>query len=159
MHNETPNADHHWLQKLVGEWTYESECSMGPDQSPMKMTGKDSVRAIGPFWVQCEGTATMPDGTPGTTQMTLGFDPNKKRYVGSFIGSMMTFFWLYDGGREGDVLTLDAEGPNMAVPGTMAKYQDIIEFKSDDHRVLYAQTLGEDGKWVRFMTAHYRRTK
>ena len=41
----------------------------------------------------------------------------------------------------------------------MAKYQDVIEFKSDDHRVLTSRTLGDDGQWREFMTAHYRRKK
>ena len=40
----------------------------------------------------------------------------------------------------------------------MAKYQDIIEIVSDDHRTLSSQIL-TDGKWHRFMTAHYRRRK
>ena len=39
----------------------------------------------------------------------------------------------------------------------MAKYQDVITFLSDDHRTLTARTLGEDGEWRPFMTAHYRR--
>jgi hypothetical protein len=55
------------------------------------------------------------------------------------------------------VLTLDSEGPSMKGDGTLAKYQDAIEVKSDDHRVLTSRVLGEDGKWTLFMTAHYRR--
>ena len=103
----------------------------------------------------------MPGCGAATTIMTLGYDPLKNCYVGTFIGSMMTFLWIYDGGLDaaGTVLTLDAEGPNFTVPGTMAKYQDMIEFKSDDHRVVSSQALGDDGKWHPFMTANYRRTK
>jgi Protein of unknown function (DUF1579) len=57
------------------------------------------------------------------------------------------------------VLTLDAEGPSFADPNKTAKYQDIIEVVSDDHHVLSSQVLGDDGRWNRFMTAHYRRVK
>ena len=30
-----PTKEHQWLQQLVGEWTAEMECVMGPDQPPM----------------------------------------------------------------------------------------------------------------------------
>ena len=51
-----PSAEHYWLQKLVGEWTSESECVMGPDQPPMKATGKETVRSVGGLWTIGEGT-------------------------------------------------------------------------------------------------------
>jgi hypothetical protein len=57
------------------------------------------------------------------------------------------------------VLTLNAEGPDFTVPDKTAKYKDVIEFKSDDHRVLSSHVLGEDGTWHEFMTANYRRNK
>ncbi len=161
MMNAEPQKEHEWLQRLVGEWTYESECSMGPDQPPGKFTGTESVRSIGGLWMMGEGRGEMPGGGAATTVMTLGYDPVKKRYVGTFLGSMMTHLWVYDGGLDaaGKVLTLDTEGPDCAAEGKMAKYKDVIEFKSDDHRVLTSHMLGDDGKWHGFMTAHYRRTK
>jgi hypothetical protein len=161
MEKVEPQKEHQWLQKLVGEWTYETECSMGPDQPPGQFTGKESVRSIGGVWVQCEGRGEMPGGGAATTLMTLGYDPAKKRYVGTFIGSMMTHLWVYEGELDSTVkvLTLDTEGPSFTEAGKMAKYKDVIEFKSDDHRVLSSQALGDDGKWHRFMEANYRRRK
>jgi hypothetical protein len=103
----------------------------------------------------------MPDGGPATTIMTLGYDPQTKRFVGTFIGSMMAHLWVYEGTMDasGTVLTLEAEGPDMADPGRHTKYRDIVEFRNNDHRLLSSQILGEDGQWHGFMTAHYRRTK
>src|SRR4051794_10167339 len=100
---------------------------MGPDQPPSKFTGTDRVRTLGGLWVVCEGQGAMPGGGMATMIMTLGHDPAKKRFVGTFIGSMMTHLWLYDGGLDqaGKVLTLDAEGPNFTEPGKTAKYQDM----------------------------------
>lgn len=160
MHVE-PQKEHEWLHKFVGEWTSEAERVMGPDQPPAKFTGTESVRSLGGVWVMCEGQGEMPGGGAATTILTLGYDPVRKRYVGTFLGSMMTHLWLYDGSLDpaGKVLTLDTEGPNCAVEGTMAKYKDVIEFQSDDHRVLTSHMRGEDGTWHGFMTAHYRRTR
>ena len=158
--DQTPSmmAEHRWLHRLIGEWSVEGEASMGPGQPPMRMAGVERVRSIGGFWTMGEGESRMPDGSPATTIMTLGFDPRRNRFVGTFVGSMMTHLWLYDGALEegGGVLTLDAEGPAF-MGGGMAKYQDVIELVSDDHRILRSRTPGPDGGWIEFMTAHYRR--
>ncbi len=154
-----PQKEHQWLQRFIGEWTFEGETPMEPGQPPSKFTGTESVRSIGDLWFLAEGQGEMPGGGAATTLLTLGYDPQKQRYVGTWIGSMMTHLWVYDGALDGAgrVLTLDAEGPHMAAEGKLAKYQDVIEFKSDDHRVLTSRMLGEDGEWHQFMTANYRR--
>ena len=159
--NTEPQNEHKWLQKLVGEWTYESECSMGSDKPPEKFKGSESVRSLGDLWVLCEGRVEMPGGGMATTLMTLGYDPQKQRYVGTWVGSMMTHLWVYDGylDPEEKVLMLNAEGPSWAEEGKLAKYKDVIEIQSEDHRVLRSHMLGDDGQWHQFMTAHYRRNK
>lgn len=153
--------EHAWLQKLVGEWTGEGEANMGPDQPAEKWTIEESVRAIGEVWVQGESRGTMPDGSPSIMLITLGFDPDRNRFTGTFVGSMMTHLWIYEGELDagGRILTLNAEGPSMAGEGKFAKYQDIVEIKSDDHRILSSQMQMPDGSWNKFMTAHYRRKK
>jgi hypothetical protein len=159
--NPEPQAEHKWLERLVGEWTSEGECSMGPDQPPQKFRGTESVRSIGGLWTMGEGGGGMPDGKPSTTIMTLGYDPVQKRFIGTFIGSMMTHMWIYNGTLDagGKVLTLDTEGPDFSGGPGMVKYQDIIEFVDDDHRILKSQLKDKDGKWSHFMTAHYYRKK
>jgi len=161
MMNAEPQREHQWLQRLVGEWTFEGECTMGPDQPAVKSTGSERVRSLGGLWVLCEGQGEMPGGGACTTMMTVGYDPQKKRCVGTWIGSMMTHLWVYDGELDaaGKVLTLNAEGPDMCTEGKIGKYKDVIEFKSDDQRVLTSHMLGDDGKWHQFMTANYRRKK
>ncbi len=154
-----PQDEHKWLQRLVGNWTFESECSMGPDQPPLKSSGTDSTRSLGGLWMLSDWHGAMPDGGSSDSLMSLGYDPAKKKYVGTFIASMMTHLWHYEGTREGDVLTLNTSGPSFAGDGTMSDYQDIIEIKSDDHRTLHSQFKGTDGNWVRFMTVNYHRAK
>ena len=155
-----PQKEHAWLQQLVGEWTYEHEARMGPDQPPMKATGTESVRSVGGLWTIGESQGAMPDGEPATMIITLGFDPQKGRFVGTFIGSMMTNLWVYDGGLNAAerVLTLEADGPSFTDPTATAKYRDSIEIVSQDHHILRSAVLGDNGEWHEFMTAHYRRT-
>ncbi|HZG40513.1 MAG TPA: DUF1579 domain-containing protein [Nodosilinea sp.] len=157
MHTE-PQAEHQWLDKLVGKWVSECECSMGPDQPPSNTRGTEVVRSLGGLWVVAEGEGEMPDGETGTTLMTLGYDPQTKRYTGTFVGSMMTHMWIYSGSlnEAKTTLTLETEGPNFS-QNAMAPYKDIIEFVTDDHRIMTSQILTDDGQWHQFMTAHYRR--
>jgi hypothetical protein len=159
MQAPEPQDAHRWLQKLIGEWRWEMEAPAGPDQPAAKHEGTESVRPLGELWTIGEGSSQMPDGSPATTVMTLGYDPAKQRFVGTFVGSMMTHLWIYDGALDeaGKVLTLDAEGPDFAGEGKMAKYQDVIEWVSDDHRVLRSRMLQANGEWQEFMLAHYRR--
>ena len=149
--------EHLWLSKLVGDWGFEAECLMGPDQPPVKTTGTCTGRSLGGLWTLIEGEGDCPDGTTARSIITLGYDPQKKRFVGTFIASMMTHLWPYEGTLQGNVLTLDSEGPSFSGNGTMAKYQDIVELVDGDHWILKSRMPGEDDKWVEFMTAHYRR--
>jgi hypothetical protein len=153
-----PQIQHQWLDKFIGTWTSETEYIMEPDLPPSKMTGTEVVRSIGGVWIVAEGAGDMSDGDARITMMTLGFDPQLDRFVGTFVGSMMMHLWLYNGSLDatGKVLNLDTEGPNFTQNG-MAKYKDSIEFIDDNHRVMTSQILGDDGNWLLFMTAHYQR--
>ena len=61
--NPGPQAEHGWLQKLVGEWAYESD--LGPEHQGAKATGTERGRSIGDFWVQLEATGQMPGPPSG----------------------------------------------------------------------------------------------
>lgn len=158
--NAQPTKQHEWLCKLLGEWTL-VETSTDLAKPPQHGKWTERVRSLGGLWVVAEGQGEMPGGGgAATTIMTLGYDPQKQRYVGTWVGSMMTYLWVYDGSLDaaGTTLTLDCEGPSMTGDGRMTRYKDVIEFKSDDHRVLRASSLGEDGTWTTFMTSRFRRT-
>ena len=149
-------------QTIIGEWRFEGEAVMSPDQPPCKTTGTERVRALGDLWVVGEGCGKMSDGG-GMADMliTLGYDTQQKAFVGSWAGSMMTNMWVYRGALEtsGKVLTLDTQRPGMAADGKQARYRDVITIKSPDERELSSQVLQPDGTWKRFMTATYRRVK
>jgi hypothetical protein len=121
-----PQREHQWLQKLVGEWSYEAEALMEPGKPSEKCRGTESVRSLGGLWILAEGQGEMPCGGNATMVMTLGYDPLKKHYVGTWVGSMMTHLWIYDGALDADgrALTLDSEGPDMSAEGRMARYRE-----------------------------------
>lgn len=154
-----PQLQHEWLSRLVGRWTSEAKCSAGSDQPPETFRGTEVVRSLGGLWILCEGEGDMPGGGKALSVITLGFDPAQSRFVGTFIASVMTHLWVYNGSLDatGKVLTLDAEGPDWSNDNKLAKYHDIITIVDDDHRMLTSEKLNDDGTWTQFMESHYHR--
>ena len=148
-----PQQEHRWLEQLLGEWTVTAD--MAPDGDPWV----ERVRSLDGLWVVAEASGEMPGGGAATTIMTLGYDPRRQCYVGSWVGSMMTHMWVYEGHLDdsGKVLTLDCEGEDYEQPGRTARYQDIITLKGTDHRLLTARMQAADGSWKQVMQAEYRR--
>ena len=155
-----PDANHVWLQHLVGEWSVSTEMSAGPDTQPMKVESAESVRSVGGLWVVAEGKFEFL-GTPMTTLMTLGYDARKQAFVGTWIDTMQAHMWIYNGSLDAakKVLTLEAEGPAFDDPTKNAKYRDAIEIVGPDHKVLTSSMLMPDGKWNTFLHADYKRKK
>ena len=155
-----PQEEHKWLEKFVGEWESESKGSMGEGQPPMECKGSMSSRMLGGFWVVSDMKADMM-GTTMQGVQTIGYDAEKKLYVGTWVDSMFGHMWHYEGqvDEKGTTLTLEAEGPNFMEAGKTTKFRDIYEFKSDDHIVATSKMQTSDGQWVTFMVGQVHRKK
>ena len=159
MMNPEPRDEHRWLSRLVGEWAFESAPCGGAEQPETKVAGTESVQPLGELWVHGRSSSAMPGGGAAQMMITLGFDPDTKRFVGTWVGSMMTKMWVYEGELDaaGKVLTLGSTGPAFDGSGRTARYQDIITIEDADRRTLTSRVQGDDGQWTEFMKAHYRR--
>jgi hypothetical protein len=155
-----PEKEHQWLEKFVGQWATTSKGSMGPDSPPMECNGTIESRMIGEYWVVNEMQST-PQGIPMQGLQTIGYDPAKKKYVGTWVDSMVNHLWLYEGtvDESGKKLTLEAEGPNLLADGKLTRFRDAYEFKTPDHILVTSSMLGEDGQWITFMTGDAKRTE
>lgn len=151
---------HQWLQKFVGEWSVNQTAKMGPGQPEMKSSGTIVSRRLGDFWVINELKSEML-GTTVTGIQTIGYDSKKEKYVGTWVDSMTDYIWRYEGTVDatGMILTLNAEGPDMSVEGKTTQYQDVYEFTSENEINVYSKMLGDDGKWVTFMSGKGTRKK
>jgi hypothetical protein len=154
--NEQASKEHGWLKQLVGEWNVEIDAA-GPGGK--KQTGTERVRSLGGLWILAEGRSTTHDGADAATVMTLGYNPEKSAYVGTFIASMMTHMWLYQGwiDRDQNALVLDTEGPSFEDMSKRCRYKDTIRIIDRDYRTLTSSYQGEAAAWYEFMVAHYRR--
>ena len=155
-----PRKEHEWLRQFVGEWTYEMTFEE-PGKPPTTLGGTGVTRALGELWTISEGEGEMPGGDTSKMVTTLGFDPQKGRFVGTWLGTMMSYLWVYDGFLDADekVLTLESTGPSMSKPGEMGQFRDIITVIDQDYHTMTGNFLGDDGSWNEMMKMHFRRKK
>lgn len=151
-------AEHRWLQQLVGEWQVRSEATLEPGAEPMVVESTESVRGLGGLWVLAEGHVES-EGSAITSLMTLGYDPRREVFVGTWIDSMQAYLWTYEGRLDETkkILTLETEGPSWDDPGRLARYRDVIEVKGPNSKSLKSMVQGGDGLWTTFMRSESRR--
>ncbi|CDZ31273.1 ABC-type uncharacterized transport system, permease and ATPase component [Neorhizobium galegae bv. officinalis] len=156
MEMPKPQAEHGFLERMVGLWEVTST-SMGHDEKWVEV-----CRALNGIWFVAEGSGEMPGGGgPATTILTLGYDPAKGKYVGTWLGTMMNHLWVYEGevSDDGSTLNLYTSGPDFANPGKTGDYREQIIFTDDDHRTFNSSAKQPDGTWQQFMEAHYARKR
>ncbi len=92
-----PQAEHRWLEQLVGTWDFEHECRMH-DGTQSSESGTMVCRSLGGMWLLAESKGGESSATgPWSNLLTVGYDTEKKQFVGTFIGSMMSMIWPYHG--------------------------------------------------------------
>ena len=149
-----------FLKKFVGEWELTSKGSMGEGQPEMEASATMNAKMLGEMWVVCTQEGELP-GMSYRAMQTIGYDAAKSKFVGTWVDSLTSHLWVYEGtlDESGSKLTLEAEGPHMTDPTRMAKYRDAYEFKGDDEVVATSSMLGDDGEWNTFMRGTGKRTK
>ncbi|MBW9115883.1 DUF1579 domain-containing protein [Rhizobium cauense] len=145
--------EHRFLEKLVGVWDVAAP-EMSGDQRWTEI-----VRSLHGIWFVGEGSGQMPGGGAATTILTLGYSAARGKYIGSWIGSMMDYMWVYEGdlSPDGKVLNLYTRGPDFENAGAEQDYREQIIFTDDDHRTFNSSAKQPDGSWKQFMEAHYTR--
>jgi hypothetical protein len=150
-------AEHAWLGQLAGEWEAVTEAVVAPGQPPLQSKGTESIRRLGDSWVVSEVESSFMD-MPFSAVFTLGYDPEAKKFVGTWVDSLSSYLWRYEGtlDAEGKTLTLEKEGPCVRTPGTHARFRDVLEVKGPRERTYTSRAL-IDGAWETIVTVHSRR--
>ena len=157
---EAPTKEHQWLKQFVGEWESEAEVFHEPGKPPIRGKGTETARLVGGFWVVSQGESEMM-GMKFSSVLTLGYDPKKKKYIGSWVDSMASHLWTYEGTVDvtGKILTMRAEGPCPMDPGKLCKFREVTEIKDPDNRVFTSWVVGDDGKETMFLRVVSKRKK
>ena len=154
-----PQSEHAWLEKFAGTWETEMECQI-PDKEPIKGKATETAKMLGGFWLTVENKGEMM-GSPFTGIMTLGYDPAKKTYIGTWTDSMTSIMWNYTGtvNSAGDTITLEAEGPCPMQGGKICKFKEVMKLTGKDEKTFTSSIQGDDGKWSQIMSSKSKRVK
>lgn len=152
------SQQYQFLTRFVGQWKSKAKTGEFPGQAAVEGTGTMSSQMLGQHWVVSEIKAEMM-GAPIEALQTIGFDAAKEKFVGSWIDSTSGFVWRYEGvlDEAGQVLTLEAMGPNFSAPGTTTRFRDSYEFKTPDLILAISTMETAPDQWVVLSKGEIRR--
>jgi hypothetical protein len=150
-----PGPEHELLKKDVGTW--DATVEMGPGAPPTPGTETNTL-GPGGLWLISDFKSSMM-GTPFQGHGVSGWDPAKKKYVGTWVDSMTTSVAViestYDPAARTMTAWLDAPGPD----GKPTRTKAVTQYKDDDTRVFTMYMPGPDGKEAPGMRITYKRRK
>ena len=131
-----------WLKQFEGDWSTQFDGTM-------------NSRVVGKKWVVNE--YTFPSGLFAI--QALGYDEEKKQFVGTWVDASSSFIWRYSGKLDptGKILVLDAEGPDLKDPSKMRAYRDSYEFTSRDEIAAVSRMLDDKKEWKTFSDSKMKR--
>ncbi len=158
----TPGPEHQVLRDYAGKWSAHVKYYFGASTPLVQSTGVETnLLACQNLWVK---TAFASDKNSPYYEGhgLLGFDPNRKVYVGAWADMVNPQLTIFEGvaDEEARTLTLVGDVPDFRNASAMAKVRIVTIFEPDKNaRKTTHYVQGADGKEIVFMTVDYVRTK
>lgn len=150
-----PTAEHLRIQAMVGKWNVKCSFYMDPTQPPMVCDAVEIYEAMGPFFAVSK-YETMFMGAPFVGRCTIGYDPNLKKWVSTWVDCMSPVLFHMTGTEKGDTLTMSGQAWSCMT-------NQISTHRSTNRKISANETVMEmfltmpNGVEVKTMTMHYKR--
>ena len=156
-----PAPEHQILQRDVGTWEATLQFWIGadgkadPTAEPQTSTGTEVNRMLGPFWLLSEFKGEF-GGLPFEGHSINGFDPQTKKFTGTWIDSMTPNPMRMSGTFDAKTQTLTSTSRGIGMDGQPATGKVVVVYDGDQSRRM---TMFEniDGKEVKSMEIIYKR--
>ncbi len=156
-----PTAEHKALESDVGVWDAEVKMWQTADAEPMDSKAVETNKMLGKLWLLSDFEGDF-GGMKFTGHMQLGYDPIKKKFVGTWIDTISPFLQTMEGtyDEKTKTSTMLAAGVDMAT-GKPSTSKMITRRVSDDERVfeMMMPVEGKEGEWWKMMEVKYTRRK
>ncbi len=152
-----PQDEHKLLQRFDGQWQFTKKSVPADGRSDQVGSGEVSAKMLGDFFVLSQWKGEIY-GAKFQAAQTLGFDPRKQRYVGTWADSIMSHQWQLEGraDKSESTLVINSKGPG--ADGKPTEYREWYRFRSADE-IHVRSEMKKDEKWVEFMTTELKRKK
>jgi hypothetical protein len=147
-----PGREHELLRKFEGEW----DATVKFQGSESKAVSHNEV-TLGGFWLVTHYKGEFA-GAPFEGRGATGYDPAKKKYVGTWIDSMSASLLVLEGDFDKDRKTFTETGEGPGQDGKPMKMKGVYEFKDADTTVFTMYGVA-DGKDQEMFQITYHRKK
>jgi Protein of unknown function (DUF1579) len=151
-----PGPEHELLKKDVGTWDATVEMLMPP--APPSKGVETNTLGPGGLWVINDFKSEMM-GAPFQGHGIVGWDPAKKKYVGTWVDSMSTSLSVTETTYDPATRSMNGYINSVGPDGSPMKLKAVTQMKDDDTRVFTLSMPGPDGKEAPSMRITYKRRK
>jgi hypothetical protein len=158
-----PTPEHKILATDAGTWdAVIKSYPNGPDSEPMVAKGVEVNTVItGGLWVSSTFQADF-GGMAFEGRGQFGYDPGKKKYVGTWVDSMSPVLTVLEGTYDAKTKTLTYTGDGVCpIDGSKVAQRMVTTTKGDGSRdfTLYLTGTQTGGKEAKVMHIHYTKRK
>lgn len=151
------SKEHEILKLEEGKWDAQMTMYMGPAgpyDPPVKSKGQESNRMIGDFWLVSDFSGEF-EGMKFTGQGQFGFDPAKKKYVGTWIDSFSpnssTMVGSYDAAKK----TMTYTTTTVGMDGKPSKGKNVVVYGEKQRVMTMYAAAPESGEMIKVMEIVY----
>ena len=148
------------MEGLVGHWQAKVKFWLDPKMPPQESEGM-MVRKliIGGKVLQEEFKGTFA-GAPFEGLGLMCYDPQKKKYVGTWVDSMSGTIAMMDSTYDTSTKTFSGTMDEIdPMTGKKMKSRDVVRIVNNDHQIQEMFSTPEGGKEAKMMEIHYHRVK
>ncbi len=141
-----PTEHHEGLLTKVGEWEGTLTTAM-PGMPENSTAARETVEPVGALWIQSRFECNL--GMPYVGTGCTGYDPAKKKFVGTWIDNFDTYLALMKGDLDPETgaIVMHWEGPN-PVTGELVHHRSVNVGRKDSYTSTFFMGEGEGVKYM-----------